>query len=160
MKIRSMTGFGKGIVSKDSYDITIELKTVNHRYRDIRFKMPSLFSPIEIQMRKVVKDKIRRGSVDVVVNYKKTDDSEWDYLDKEKIKSFIREIKSFVNTDGFRFNATDFLKTNFIKDRFLDKKLEKYIFGGLLPSIGKSSLVQRDGRRKIGVGDKPAQKKI
>ena len=127
MKIRSMTGFGKGIVSKDSYDITIELKTVNHRYRDIRFKMPSFFSPIEIQMRKVVKDKIRRGSVDVVVNYKKTDDSAWDYLDKEKIKSFIKEIKSFVDTDGFRFNATDFLKTNFIKDRVLDKKLEKCI---------------------------------
>ena len=126
MKVKSMTGLGRGIMAKDSYDITVELKTVNHKFKDIRFKMPPLFSAIEMKIRKIIKEKIRRGSVDVLIIYKKSGVCEWDYIDKDKIKSFIKEIKSCVG-DKVEFNGIDFLKSHFIKEQIPDEKLEECV---------------------------------
>ena len=88
-----MTGFGRRIISRDSYDITVELKTVNHKFKDIRFKIPPLFFTIEMKLRKMIKEKIKRGSVDVLINCKKNHSFEWDHLNKEKIRLFVKEIK-------------------------------------------------------------------
>ena len=38
-----MTGYGRGESQSDKYELTVEIKSVNHRFRDIRFKMSSLF---------------------------------------------------------------------------------------------------------------------
>ena len=46
MAIQSMTGFGRGEAGNEDWTITVEVKSVNHRFKDIRFKMPSMFSTI------------------------------------------------------------------------------------------------------------------
>ena len=70
-KIQSMTGYGKGEARSEQYTVSVEVKSVNHRFRDIRCKMHSLFNAIEIDIRKKIEANFKRGSFEVYVNYKK-----------------------------------------------------------------------------------------
>lgn len=65
--IRSMTGFGRGIATIDGATLTVEIKTVNHRFCDIGIKAPRLFSSCEADLRRSVGERLKRGKVDIVV---------------------------------------------------------------------------------------------
>ncbi|MDO9081263.1 MAG: YicC/YloC family endoribonuclease, partial [Desulfuromonadales bacterium] len=65
--IRSMTGFGKGIATIDGATLTVEIKTVNHRFCDISVKSPRLFSACETELRRRLSERLKRGKVDLLV---------------------------------------------------------------------------------------------
>ena len=67
--IHSMTGYGKGEARQDDITVTVEIKTVNHRYADISVKLPRTFLSLENGVRKQVAAVVGRGKVDVYVNY-------------------------------------------------------------------------------------------
>ena len=67
--IKSMTGFGRSEVVTDERKITIELKSVNHRYLDLSIKMPKKLSFLEGSIRNLMKTYIQRGKVDVCITY-------------------------------------------------------------------------------------------
>ena len=67
--IKSMTGFGRSEVVTDERKITIELKSVNHRYLDLSIKMPKKLSFLEGAIRNLMKTYIQRGKVDVYITY-------------------------------------------------------------------------------------------
>ncbi|NOR45374.1 MAG: YicC family protein [Candidatus Delongbacteria bacterium] len=69
--IRSMTGYGKGSASTELYDIQVEIKSVNHRFLDLSFRMPSFLSGTEMKFRDVIKSGMARGSVTAFVNLTK-----------------------------------------------------------------------------------------
>lgn len=60
---RSMTGFGQA----DAHGYHVEIKGVNHRYRDIRVKLPRDLSSLEIPARDMVSDAVHRGKIDVTI---------------------------------------------------------------------------------------------
>ena len=64
-----MTGFGRSEVVTDERKITIELKSVNHRYLDLSIKMPKKLSFLEGSIRNLMKTYIQRGKVDVYITY-------------------------------------------------------------------------------------------
>jgi len=66
----SMTGFGRATASADGRELTIELKSVNHRYLDISFRMPRSVSFLEEALRARLGELLSRGHVDVFVDYK------------------------------------------------------------------------------------------
>lgn len=68
-KIRSMTGFGRCEVTEGTRKITVEMKSVNHRYLDISIKIPKKLSFFETAIRGELKNYIQRGKVDVFVTY-------------------------------------------------------------------------------------------
>jgi len=63
-----MTGYGRGEASSDLYKFKIEIKAVNHRYNDILVKMPRHIAYLEESIKKIIKEKISRGKVDVYIN--------------------------------------------------------------------------------------------
>ena len=63
--IKSMTGFGKGEYSDGKRNFVCEIRSVNHRYADITVKMPRRYSFLEDKIRKIVKETVRRGKVEV-----------------------------------------------------------------------------------------------
>ena len=65
--IKSMTGFGRGEYTDGKRSIIAEIKSVNHRYSDIMVKMPRRYTFAEDKIKNAVKDKIRRGKVDVSI---------------------------------------------------------------------------------------------
>ena len=67
--MRSMTGYGRRQVSRDGREMTVEIKTVNHRFLDISCRMPRALSFAEDAVRKQIGAALRRGHVDVNVTY-------------------------------------------------------------------------------------------
>ncbi|MCI6011897.1 MAG: YicC family protein [Firmicutes bacterium] len=65
--IKSMTGFGRGEYSDGKRNIIVEIKSVNHRYSDITVKMPRRYAFAEDKVKSAVKEKLRRGKVDVSI---------------------------------------------------------------------------------------------
>lgn len=64
-----MTGYGKGEVSFESKTLTVELKSVNHRFLDLSIKMPSYLNFLEDHIRKILQKNFTRGHIDCYVNF-------------------------------------------------------------------------------------------
>lgn len=67
--MQSMTGYGRRQRSRDGREMTVEVKTVNHRFLDPSFRLPRALSFAEDAMRKQIGAALRRGHVDVNVTY-------------------------------------------------------------------------------------------
>ena len=67
--IKSMTGFGRYEVQKDSRKFTVELKSVNHRYLDVNIRMPKKLNFFETAIRTLLKSYANRGKVDIFITY-------------------------------------------------------------------------------------------
>lgn len=69
MPIRSMTAFAqvKGQVNSQ-LNFTLSLKSVNHRFLDVHFRMPSESETLEMKLRRLLKEKLARGHVELVLN--------------------------------------------------------------------------------------------
>ncbi len=67
--IKSMTGFGRCEVQKDSRKFTVELKSVNHRYLDVNIRMPKKLNFFETAIRTLLKSYANRGKVDIFITY-------------------------------------------------------------------------------------------
>lgn len=68
----SMTGYGKGEAEKNGLKVTVEFKSVNHRFLDLNFKLPRGMQYLEDVLRKTIAGGVKRGHVDVFVNLTKT----------------------------------------------------------------------------------------
>ncbi len=68
--MKSMTGYGKGTYADEYYEIEIEIKSVNHRFLDMRIYLPRELNAYEMAIRDLVMKKIRRGKVDVRINFR------------------------------------------------------------------------------------------
>lgn len=69
--IRSMTGFGRGKSSSDHINIQVDLRSVNHRYLDLQFRLPRTFLALEPEIRDWVKTYFQRGHLETFVLYKR-----------------------------------------------------------------------------------------
>ncbi|OUP86682.1 YicC family protein [Lachnoclostridium sp. An169] len=67
--IKSMTGFGRSEVLRDSRKFTVELKSVNHRYLDVNIRMPKKLNFFETAIRTLLKSYANRGKVDIFITY-------------------------------------------------------------------------------------------
>ena len=67
--IKSMTGFGRCEIQKDSRKFTVELKSVNHRYLDVNIRMPKKLNFFETAIRSLLKSYANRGKVDIFITY-------------------------------------------------------------------------------------------
>ncbi|MBO4799484.1 MAG: YicC family protein [Lachnospiraceae bacterium] len=67
--IKSMTGFGRCEAADENRKITVEIKSVNHRYLDVGLKLPRKLGFFETVIRGLLKEYLQRGKVDVFVSY-------------------------------------------------------------------------------------------
>ncbi len=67
--IKSMTGFGRCEIQKESKKFTVELKSVNHRYLDVNIRMPKKLNFFETAIRSLLKSYANRGKVDIFITY-------------------------------------------------------------------------------------------
>lgn len=139
MPIQSMTGFGKGESESDDYIVSVEMKTVNNRFKDVRFKMGSIFNSLEIKLKKKIEKKFIRGSFEVYVNYKKnkTVNKSAVDLDKNKVAAFVSDLKEVSEKTGVQmtFGPTDFLRSDFYMD---DESKEEQLEGLLMKAFDQA----------------------
>ncbi|MBQ1547037.1 MAG: YicC family protein [Lachnospiraceae bacterium] len=72
--IRSMTGFGRAEITTEEYKVSVEIKSVNHRYLDLSVKLPGRIAYTENNIRNTAKEKIIRGKTDIYIVYEETKD--------------------------------------------------------------------------------------
>lgn len=70
--VKSMTGFGRCEISEGSRKMTVEMKSVNHRYLDVNMKMPKKLNFFDASIRNLLKSYIQRGKVDLFITYEDT----------------------------------------------------------------------------------------
>ena len=66
-----MTGYGRGVISTPSYSITIDVKSINHRFVETYFKLPKIYLFLEDRLRREVNNRIARGKIEVTVTIEK-----------------------------------------------------------------------------------------
>jgi len=65
--LKSMTGYGKGEAEGGGFSVSVEARSVNHRFSDISLKAPRFMLPLENGIRKRVSEVVNRGKVDLFV---------------------------------------------------------------------------------------------
>ena len=101
LMIKSMTGFGHAEKVTEQCRITVEMKSVNHRYLDLNIKMPRRFNMLEGQVRNLMKQYMQRGKVDVFITYE--DYTSNDYTLKYN-KELAAEYLSYLNQMAEEFH--------------------------------------------------------
>lgn len=132
MSVYSMTGFGKGEAKGENFTITTEIKTVNNRFKDFKFRMSSLFNSLEIPLRSRLEAEFRRGSFDISVSYKKGEKTQVDFqVDPNKVEAYLKLMKPIFEKNGavFQVSPTDFLRGDFYRDEDeqKDKEMEPLV---------------------------------
>jgi uncharacterized protein (TIGR00255 family) len=67
-EVVSMTGYAQARAEANGWSIRISVKSVNHRFLDIKFRLPEGFDVYELRLRQIVREKIHRGHLDVNLN--------------------------------------------------------------------------------------------
>ncbi|WP_421664150.1 YicC/YloC family endoribonuclease [Lysinibacillus telephonicus] len=65
-----MTGFGRGVTTTNNFQLTVEVRSVNHRFLEIYTKFPKEWLEAEMLAKKIFSQYVQRGKLDVVVNLK------------------------------------------------------------------------------------------
>lgn len=89
--IKSMTGYGRFEYEEEGRKITVEIKSVNHRYLDLTIKMPKKLSSYEASIRMMLKKYIQRGKVDLFITYE-------DYSEQKGSLSYNEDLaREYLN---------------------------------------------------------------
>ena len=93
--IKSMTGFGRAQGSFEHFNITIEIKSVNHRYFEFSCKVPRLYSFLEDKLKSAVSAKVSRGKVECYVTIEAiADDSVVVEINEPLARGYVNAIQS------------------------------------------------------------------
>lgn len=95
----SMTGFGHAELSLGDLVIGVEAKTVNHRFLDVVWRLPAAYSSFEQDLSRLVREKFKRGRVDITVNRHKKAASDYEIIfDEDLFKQYLTILKSALKS--------------------------------------------------------------
>jgi len=98
-----MTGYGQKRVAEDGREITIELKSVNHRFLDINPRMPRGMLFLEDSIRKEIAKQLHRGHVDAFVVYRNTtENARAVSVDESLATSYEAALSALAKLPGVR----------------------------------------------------------
>lgn len=111
--MKSMTGFGSSSLELEDCSIDIEIKSVNNRYLDFNFSMPSYLNFMLEDMKSLIKNKLKRGRVDVYIKIKKyqlaVDSVDINYELAQKIKEKLDSLNEKLDMKS-DINVRDLVK--------------------------------------------------
>ena len=99
--VRSMTGFGRFELNEDGRKLTVEMKSVNHRYCEIGIRLPKKLNFFETAIRNIVKKYASRGKIDMYLYYEEESDStESVRYNRAIAEEYIRYMKQMSEEFG------------------------------------------------------------
>jgi uncharacterized protein (TIGR00255 family) len=90
--LKSMTGYGQGLASGDSFKVKIELRSVNNRNLDIHWRGPQELAALEIPLKKQIQAAVARGRVDVTISFEQTKDAAYE-LNRPLIRGYLAALR-------------------------------------------------------------------
>lgn len=122
MAIQSMTGFGRGELVNSGLIAIVEIKSVNHRYKEVRFRMPAQHNALEMELREILFEKYKRGSFDVWAAIKAAPSSKESNqsipIDSGKVEKYLELFKAIALKENLEISLRpgDFLRQEFYKE--------------------------------------------
>lgn len=105
--IKSMTGFGRGTAMVDGREMTVELRSVNHKYLDLNFRIPRAIGFVEEALRGVMAENLSRGHVDITVSYaNKRADSVNVSIDRALAAQYVQAARQAAEDFSIPFDMT------------------------------------------------------
>ena len=107
-----MTAFSRTDISGEFGSLVIELKSVNHRFIEINFKMPDALKRIEVELRNFIKRELTRGKIECIITIHENDKSADIALNGAQIGKYLDSINQLKNEikDSAPISITDILK--------------------------------------------------
>ena len=106
--LKSMTGFGRGEYEDEQFSVTIEMKTVNHRYNEVAIRLPRFLNPVEDRIRKTILKSVNRGRIDVFINASYTNTENVSIkVDKALVLAYhnaLRDVGSAIGCEDYKLN--------------------------------------------------------
>lgn len=102
--IKSMTAYGKSELERDGIQVTVEIRSVNHRYRDVSLRTPYEINYMEPELRSVLFQSVSRGRIDLSVSIDMSD-TECSYdieLNTPVVESYIRIFAQIEERFGIK----------------------------------------------------------
>jgi uncharacterized protein (TIGR00255 family) len=100
MNIRSMTGYAqvRSQVS-DELTITLSLKSVNHRFLDLHLRMPGELDPLEMKVRRVLKERLHRGHLEVTLGLERSGGASF-AVNRDLVGGYLRTFREVAEEFG------------------------------------------------------------
>lgn len=125
--MNSMTGYGLFERKCEDFYIKVEMKSVNNRYLDMNVRMPGSIMYAEEAVRSFIKSKIKRGKVDIFINFEYLDSSQVEIdIDYELLNKYISISKELEEKYGL---SSDLSFSKIMKDSNI-VKAQKADFDG------------------------------
>ena len=137
----SMTAFSRIDVNSEFGSLIFELKSVNHRFIEINFKIPELFKKLELQMRDLLKEALVRGKVEcsIIINENTVlSETKIDQAQLENYLDLMQKVKSKV-VEPDKISITDVLNLPGVLNQkpVESSGLEKFCLEGFKETIKK-----------------------
>jgi len=98
-----MTGFGRGVTTTNEYQLTVEIRSVNHRFLEIYTKFPKEWLELELVAKKIIAEYAKRGKFDCLINLKLTGEEVKDFKINwsliEAYKNAKNELRQIIPID-------------------------------------------------------------
>ncbi len=112
--IHSMTGYGKTDLNTSNATFTIELKSLNSKQIDLNVKMSSVYRDKEIQVRKILAEKLKRGKIELSIWREKLDQPSSYTFNTSVLKDYhtqILKLKKDLDLEELKLDKADLIPT-------------------------------------------------
>ena len=92
----SMTGYGQARGTYENKNITVEVKSLNSKYLDVKTKPPQEYSHKEMEIRKFIAEKAKRGKIDVIIEINYDEGGPSFLLNHTLFKAYYRELSGLM----------------------------------------------------------------
>lgn len=96
----SMTGFGQGEATSATSAVTVEVRSVNHRFLDLAFKLPRAIQNRETDIKDIVRTKLARGRVTISINVESPTAGRAITINEQVLEIYLTQLRSFAKRHG------------------------------------------------------------
>lgn len=131
--MKSMTGYSRVVESVNGVTYSLEIKGVNHKYLNVSFSLPSLFSSFEIKSLPVIREYVKRGSILVKADIRGGFESELVQPDLALAKAYYKaiiDIKRELKLNSSGVSISDIIGVQGLFKTYLKPEVEKDIWKG------------------------------
>lgn len=99
--LKSMTGYGQGSASGETFSVSIDMRTVNNRNLDIHWRAPQELASLEIPLKKQIQAAISRGRVDVTISFSQTNTVEYE-INRSLVRGYLEALRTMRDEFGLQ----------------------------------------------------------
>jgi len=96
----SMTGFGQGEASSGTSTVTVEVRSVNHRFLDLAFKLPRALQNRESDIKEIVRGKLARGRVSITISVESGAAGRAVTINEAALEQYLSQLRDFAKRHG------------------------------------------------------------